>query len=115
MATGNQAKTSAFSILLRVAGFIVVAGFLISFFFGEAIAGYSQVGTNYAAKTSCSCRYVAGRDLDACYADFTAGMGAIWLSENEDAQTVTASIPLLESTEAQYREGYGCVLKPYEG
>lgn len=113
MATAKQARTSLFSILLRIAGFVVVAAFLVSFFFGEAIAGFSDVGTSYAAKTSCSCRYVAGRDLDSCYADFAPGMGAIWLSEDADAQSVTARIPLVESAEATYREGYGCVLEGY--
>ncbi|MDE1468187.1 hypothetical protein [Aurantiacibacter sp. D1-12] len=115
MATAKQGKTSLFSILLRITGFVVVAAFLVSFFFGEAIAGYSSAGTGYAAKTSCSCRYVAGRDLDACYADFTPGMWPIWLSEDEEAQTITARVPLVDSAEASYREGYGCVLEPYGG
>ena len=114
MATGKQAKSSAFSLILRVIAFLVVIGFLVSFFFGEAIAGYSSAGTGYAAKTSCSCRYVAGRDLDSCYDDFTSGMWPIWLSEDEEAQSVTARVPLIESAEATYREGYGCVLEGYE-
>ena len=113
MATAKQGKTSAFSIILRIAGFVVVAGFLVSFFFGEAIAGFSSAGTGYAAKSSCSCRYVAGRDLDSCYADFTSGMWPIWLSEDEEARSVTARVPLVESAEATYREGYGCVLESY--
>ncbi|MBH5321355.1 hypothetical protein [Aurantiacibacter sediminis] len=113
MATGKQAKTSLFSILLRATGFMVVAVFLITFFFGEAIAGFSDVGTSYAAKHGCGCVYIAGRDIDSCYADLTPEMWPIWLSEDADAQSVSASIPLIASEEASYREGYGCVLEAY--
>ncbi len=114
MATAKPSKTSAFSILLRIAGLVAIGAIAVSAFFGEAIAGYSSAGTGYAAKTSCSCRYVAGRDLDACYADFTQGMWPIWLSEDQDTQTVTARIPMIESADATFRDGYGCVLEPYE-
>ncbi|WP_271079122.1 hypothetical protein [Aurantiacibacter sp. MUD61] len=113
MATGNQARKSLFSILLRVALLLLVAGALIAFFFGEAIAGYSDVGTGYAARQACGCVYIAGQDIDSCYADLTPDMWPIWLSQDADAQSVSASIPLIASEEATYREGYGCVLEPY--
>ena len=58
----------------------------------------------------CSCRFVAGRDLDDCAKDKLAGMELISLSEDVQAKSVTASIPLIASDTASYREGYGCVL-----
>lgn len=115
MATAKPAKRGILSILLKLIIFLVIVGFAVSFAFGEAIAGFGQAGTGYAAKTSCSCRYVAGRDLDSCYEDFMPGMWAIWLSEDEANQSVTATIPAIESNTASYEEGYGCVLEEYEG
>lgn len=114
MATGNQAKSGAFSIVLKIVAFVVIVGAAVSFFFGEAIAGFGEAGTGYAAKTSCSCRYVAGRDIDSCYSDFMPNMWPIWLSDDEEAKSVSATVPLVASTEATYHEGYGCVLEGFE-
>ncbi len=113
MATAKLGKSGALSILLKTVFLLGVAGFAVAFFFGEAIAGFGEAGTGYAAKTSCSCRYVAGRDLDSCYSDFMPGMWPIWLSDDDEAQSVTARIPLIASNAAEYREGFGCVLESY--
>ncbi len=115
MATAKQAKTSIFTIILRIALMAALAAALVAFFFGKAIAGFSETGTSYAAKSACSCRYIAGRELGSCYDDLMPGMGVIWLSEDEAAQSVTATVPLISSTEATYRDGPGCVLEPWEG
>jgi hypothetical protein len=42
-------------------------------------------------------------------------MELVTLSEEPAAKSVTASFPLLASTTATYREGWGCVLEPWEG
>ena len=115
MATAKPQRIGLFSLTLRVLAFLVIVIAIVSFFFGTAIAGFSQAGTGFAAKAACSCRYVAGRDMDSCSADLPADMWAIRLSEDEAAQSVTARVPLIESAEAQYREGYGCVLEDWEG
>ncbi len=41
-------------------------------------------------------------------------MWAVWLSEDETAQTVTATVPLIASTEARFMDGPGCVLEPWD-
>ena len=79
------------------------------------ITGYAQVSTAYAARVACSCRFVAGRTMEDCAKDKLAGMELVSLSDDEDAQSVTASFLLLESDTAQLRDGYGCVLEPWEG
>ena len=94
----------------------VVACFIAAaFVWGPGMAEQAQAGTDFGARIACSCHYVEGRDIDQCRADFEPGMGMVRLSLDEDAQTVTAAVPMLASTRARYREGWGCVLEPWTG
>lgn len=77
---------------------------------GEETLRTGEVGTAYAARVGCSCRFVAGRSLEDCAKDKLEGMELVSLSENETTQSVTASIPFMASDSATYREGYGCML-----
>ncbi|WP_279351108.1 hypothetical protein [Erythrobacter litoralis] len=81
---------------------------------GEGLRRTGAAGSAYAARVACSCRFVAGRSLDDCAKDKLEGMELIRLSEDEDAKSVTASIPFVVSDTARLREGYGCVLKEWE-
>ena len=114
MATAKQAKTGTLTIIFRIAMIGAILFGLISFFFGEAIAGFGQAGTAFAAKSACSCRHIGDRDLDSCADDLPDNMWAIWLSEDDEAQSVTASVPLITSSTATYRDGPGCVLDSWE-
>ncbi len=115
MATAKQPRDKRRSLWLKLLAVPVVIGAGAAWFYGEAIAGYSQAGTGYAAKYACSCSHIGGRDIGQCSEDLLPGMGAIWLSEDETEKSVTATIPLVESTTATYREGYGCTLEKWEG
>jgi hypothetical protein len=84
-------------------------------YFREPIAGLSTTGAAFGARTACSCRYVAGRDLADCEKDFEPGMEVVFLSDDPASRSVTARVPLLASATAQYREGFGCVLEPWDG
>ena len=66
--------------------------------------------TRYAARMSCSCVYVTGRDLQACIADLPPQ--AQWLDVDADsaAQRVTARV-LWKTGSAHYTEGRGCRLE----
>lgn len=81
----------------------------------QPLRAQAQAGTAFGARIGCSCRHIDGRELADCDKDFVSGMGLVSLSEDEARQTVTASIPLLASTTATFRDGWGCVLDPYEG
>lgn len=117
MATAKRAnRTTLFNQLARVPWLTILvllfaAGAIFWWFQGTAIAGNADAGTGYGAKTACSCRFVAGRDLDDCRNDFVPGMEIVMLSEDEDAQSVTARVPLIRSQTAVFREGFGCVLE----
>lgn len=73
----------------------------------------AEAGTAFGARIGCSCRYIGGRLLADCEKDFVDGMALVSLREDAAAGTVTASVPLLSSTTARFREGWGCVLEPY--
>ena len=80
----------------------------------DNFSGDAEAGSAYAARVACSCRQVAGRSLEDCEKDLLAGMEMVSLSEDEAARSVSASVPLMASATARYREGYGCVLDPWE-
>nr|WP_090201255.1 hypothetical protein [Erythrobacter sp. HL-111] len=97
--------------LLLVVGTIAAAAIA----WREPIGGYADVGTSYAARVACSCRFVAGRSLEDCAKDRLAGMELVTLADDEQAKSVTARFPFVTDTTATYREGYGCVLEPWKG
>lgn len=82
--------------------------------YGDTATRTGEIGTAYAARVGCSCRFVAGRSLEDCDKDKLEGMELVSLSANETTRSVTASIPFVASDTASYREGYGCVLQQWE-
>ena len=95
--------------------FVVAAPFVAALvWFWRPLNAYADTGAAYGARIACSCRYVAGRDLKSCRADFEPGMALVTLSEDEETKTVTAGFPLLPRQSATFREGEGCVLQRWE-
>ena len=72
----------------------------------------AELGSAYAARVGCSCRYVQGRSLESCQSDFEPGMEMVSLSEDPATKTVTGSVPLLASRSARYAGATGCLLRP---
>ena len=71
-----------------------------------------ELGVGYGAHVVCSCRYIGGRDMESCYNDYEPGMEMVSMQDDEAEKRITASVPLLASRSAQFREGLGCVLEP---
>ncbi len=98
----------------RIALYIVVLFVMILagvFFYNlKFIQGQLDVGTAYGARVACSCHYIGGRDIGDCEKDFEPGMEVIGLSVDEEKKRVTASVPLMDSATAEFREGWGCVI-----
>lgn len=115
MAKSGAKRFSVSRIILIIVLLVVVVIAALAWVYRAPIQGYAGVSTSYAARVACSCRFVAGRDLEDCAKDKLAGMEMVSLSENPDAQSVTASIPFVNATTATNREGYGCVLETWEG
>lgn len=76
--------------------------------------GYAVTGAAYGARVACSCRFVGGRPLGDCRKDFEPGMQLITLAEDTSARSVTARFPLIARQTANYRQGSGCVLEPWD-
>ncbi|MGB3165788.1 MAG: hypothetical protein WBA68_03330 [Alteraurantiacibacter sp.] len=114
MATAKRAKTGLVGIVVRVALVLVVIAGVAWLLFGREIGGFSETGTAFAAKTACSCRFVAGREIGTCGEDLGAGFEAVWLSEDTEAMTVTARVPAVASATASYSEDGGCVLERWD-
>ncbi|QUL37361.1 hypothetical protein [Erythrobacter sp. JK5] len=110
MAKPQRSTSSRFGLWLLLIFGIAIAGALYAW--REPIHGYASVGTSYAARVACSCRFVAGRAMEDCEKDKLAGMELVTLVDDPEAKSVTARFPLVTSSTATYREGYGCVLEP---
>jgi hypothetical protein len=93
---------------------LLLVGGGVTWAYGEEASGMAEVGTAYGAKNACSCRYLAGRELGSCSDDFLPGMEAVFLSEDEEEQAVTAYVPLIASNTARYHQGFGCMLDPWK-
>lgn len=112
---GITRKLGIRSVSLTVLGLAIVALAVAASQYREPIAGYAEVGTSYAARVACSCRFVAGRSMEDCAKDKLGGMELVSLSDDEEAKSVTATFPLVTSNTATLRDGYGCVLEEWEG
>lgn len=91
---------------------LILAG--LAWYYGPEMAARAEIGTAYGARVACSCRHAGGRSLADCEKDFEPGMELVSLSESPEAKSVTASVPLLASHTATWREGYGCMLEEWE-
>lgn len=94
---------------------ILIAAIAAGWYFRVPATGYAKTTTAYSARVACSCRFVAGRSLEDCAKDKLEGMELVTLTDDSPAKSVAARFPLLASDTATYREGYGCVLKDWDG
>ncbi|NJS15028.1 MAG: hypothetical protein HC788_10955 [Sphingopyxis sp.] len=87
--------------------FILIVALAIWYY--PSLKAQAEIGSSYAARIGCSCRYVQGRDLESCKTDFEPGMEIISVSDDPETQTVTGSVPLLASRSARFADASGCV------
>jgi hypothetical protein len=94
----------------------VLAALLIAAaLYAQSMRPQLELGTGYAARVACACRYIGNRLLAQCYKDFEPGMEMIRLSENPADKTVTASVPLLAHRTARFDPLLGCQPEPFRG
>ena len=106
----KRPRARRFRVAVIVIALLVLIGAVFAAYNARTLAGMASIGTAYGARVGCSCHLVAGRDLESCATDFEPGMELVRLSA--DGARVTASIPLVASRTAEYREGWGCQLLP---
>ncbi len=96
----------------RIAGYIAAAVLLLAaiwlIFNFSTLRGNARLGSAYAAHIACSCRYIAGRDLNSCRGDLEPGMELVSLADDPANKRIAASVPLLANASAQLRGQNGC-------
>ena len=115
MANARTKGSKAGRAVMALALLVVIAIAIVIWWNRPVINGYANAGTAYAARVACSCRFVAGRSLADCEKDKIDGMELVSLADDTEAQSVTASFPLIASSTATHRAGYGCVLDEWRG
>ncbi|MDM7955502.1 hypothetical protein [Blastomonas sp.] len=98
----SKAKWVLLALLVLIVAVLIYAW--------PTMRAYSQTGAAYSARVVCSCRYIGGRGLDDCEKDLEPGMQIVSLSEAANAKRIDATVPLMASEAAEFREGFGCVL-----
>lgn len=91
---------------------LLLGGFLVWKF--PAFRAQAELGSAYAARIGCSCRYVQGRSLDSCQGDLEPGMEMVSLTEDPATRTITGSVPLLAARSARFAGASGCLLDPVD-
>jgi hypothetical protein len=77
--------------------------------FASDAPAFLRIGTAYAAKQTCSCLFVSGRELASCKGEYDQTSARL-LSWRADERSVTVSALGLVSAEAVFEEGFGCRL-----
>jgi hypothetical protein len=70
----------------------------------------AALATGYVAHVVCSCRYVGGRDMASCETDREPGTEIVQVTDDTEARTITARVPLLSRRTARFDPEYGCTL-----
>lgn len=109
--SGGAMRALRILVILLIIAAVAIAA--LAYVYRAPIQGYGAVGTSYAARVACSCRFVAGRSLADCEKDKVAGMELVTLVDDLEAKSVTARFPLVAASTASYKEGYGCVMEPW--
>ncbi len=114
MATGNTRQSANRRSWKSWTLLALALGGAALFWQWDAISGKASAATAFGAKTACSCHFIGGRDLASCQGDFVPGMGAVFVSQDEGEQSVTATVPLISRDTAHFHEGFGCVLDSWD-
>ncbi|OYW85013.1 MAG: hypothetical protein B7Z20_09850 [Sphingobium sp. 32-64-5] len=72
----------------------------------------ARMGAAYAARLTCSCRYVEGRSAESCAQDIRHETRLVSVTERPEQRRIIARVPLLGRAEAGFRPGYGCLIQP---
>jgi hypothetical protein len=98
----------------RVALILAVLIIALLAWFWQPLNSYALTGAAYGAHVGCSCRFIEGRSIGDCRKDLKPRTRLVWLSEDEQARSVTARFPLLASQTATFHDGQGCVLEKWQ-
>lgn len=71
----------------------------------------AAAGSAYAARITCSCRYIEGRSAESCAHDIADDASMVSIAESPEEKAITGSVPLLGRATARFKPGYGCLMQ----
>ncbi len=86
----------------------LIFGFFWQFWLRDQLS-FARLATAYGAKMVCSCRFVAGRDLQSCKGDFTVDISAFEFTETDNGVQASVLGGLI-SSRAVNEPGLGCAV-----
>jgi hypothetical protein len=95
-------------LLLGVLAAGAVAGLGYGGYRAYDLAQFAQIGVAYAAKQTCSCLFVAGRDLASCQTDFDPGVAGNFTFIPAATHVEVTALGGVFRSKFSYTEGYGC-------
>lgn len=98
-------------VILAVVVVFGLAGALAWQFWLKDQMAFAKIASAYGAKMVCSCRFVAGRDMDSCQGDFTVDTSQFTFEEAENMVRVSL-VGGLVSSQAVHEPGLGCAVVP---
>jgi hypothetical protein len=73
---------------------------------------WGEAGSAYAARITCSCRYVEGRDPESCAREIKEDAALVSVTSVPEEKAIVGTVPLLGKAKAIYKAGYGCLMQP---
>lgn len=109
------------ALLILLAILALIGAGVWQFFLKERVA-LGNVGSAYAAKQICSCRFVSEREMESCKADFTPDIresleqltileSYIDATGRTDQSITVSALGGVISAKATFQPGLGCVLQ----
>ncbi|HKX80077.1 MAG TPA: hypothetical protein VJM34_16295 [Novosphingobium sp.] len=92
----------------------LLTGGALLVWFWQSLTARALLDASYGARVACSCRYFGGRDFAGCEREIAEETSFVFVSADDETKSVSASVPLLSSQRATYREGAGCMLEKWE-
>lgn len=80
--------------------------------YGAAWRTGAHAASAYAARVTCSCRYVSARSAQSCARDTAPDVAIVQLEEDATTRRVSGRVPLLGSASARFVPGWGCLMEP---
>jgi hypothetical protein len=88
---------------IMIVAMLAIGGYFVL----RAPLAFANIAITYAAKQTCTCVFVAGRELESCITDFPEDAQRR-IKVSVDADRVRAKAYGLFHAEAVHEEGFGC-------
>lgn len=93
-------------------GLLLVAGVALVIWRWPHWRASGEAGSAYAARITCSCRYVEGRSAESCAHDIKGDASLVSITDIPEEKAIVGTVPLLGKAKAIYKAGYGCLMQP---